>query len=86
MPNRKKVVLTGASGTIAGLVLPTLRDVHDPHGVPCQIFYGISGNDHAFWSIVNARKVLGYAPEDNSAVRFAAQVAQHIQAAGGDAS
>lgn len=40
----------------------------------------------ACWSIVNARKVLGYAPEDNSVVRFAAQVAQHIQAAGGDAS
>ena len=29
MPNRKKVVLTGASGMIAGLVLPTLRAQYD---------------------------------------------------------
>ena len=26
MPNRKKIVLTGASGTIAGLGLPALRE------------------------------------------------------------
>lgn len=61
-------------------------DIRDAEGVPFQIFYGISGNDHAFWSIVNARKIIGYAPEDNSAVRFAAQVAQHIQTAEKDAS
>jgi hypothetical protein len=24
-------------------------DIRDQHGVPFQIFYGISGNDHAFW-------------------------------------
>ena len=29
MPNHKKVVLTGASGTIAGLVLPALRAQYD---------------------------------------------------------
>ena len=29
MPNRKKIVLTGASGTIAGLVLPALRERYD---------------------------------------------------------
>ena len=29
MPNRKKVALTGASGTIAGLVLPALRERYD---------------------------------------------------------
>ena len=62
------------------------EDIRDEHGVPFQIFYGISGNDHAFWSIVNARKVIGYAPADNSAVRFADQIAAHIRASQGDAS
>jgi nucleoside-diphosphate-sugar epimerase len=54
------------------------EDIRDPHGVPCQVFYGISDNPHAFWSIVNARKVIGYAPQDNSELRFADQIAQHI--------
>ena len=60
-------------------------DIRDKEGVAFQIFYGISGNDHAFWSLVNARKVVGYTPEDNSAVRFSAQVAQHMQKAQEDA-
>ncbi len=49
--------------------------------MPFQIFYGISGNAHNFWSIVNARKVIGYAPEDNSEVRFADEIARHLAAA-----
>ena len=62
------------------------EDIRDEYGVPFQIFYGISGNDHAFWSIVNARKVIGYAPADNSAVRFADQIAAHIRVSQGGAS
>ena len=62
------------------------KDIRDEYGVPFQIFYGISGNDHAFWSIVNARKVIGYAPADNSAVRVADQIAAHVRANHGDAS
>ena len=34
-------------------------NINDRDGVPFQIFYGISGNDHNFWSIANARKVIG---------------------------
>jgi hypothetical protein len=34
--------------------------IEDKEGVPFQIFYGISGNDHNFWSIANARKVIKY--------------------------
>jgi hypothetical protein len=52
------------------------ESIEDEHGVPFQIFYGISGNDHNFWSIVNARRVIGYAPADNSAVRFADKIAR----------
>src|SRR5687768_16676087 len=40
--------------------------IEDEHGVPFQIVYGISDNTRAFWSLVNARKVLGYAPEDDA--------------------
>jgi hypothetical protein len=58
------------------------EDIIDAQGVPFQIFYGISDNPHAFWSIANARRVVGYAPQDNSEVRFADQVADHIRASG----
>ena len=56
------------------------KDIRDELGVPFQIFYGISGNTHGFWSIANARKVIGYAPEDNSEIRFADLIARHIAA------
>ncbi|MEZ4584583.1 MAG: NAD-dependent epimerase/dehydratase family protein [Caldilineaceae bacterium] len=60
------------------------EDIRDEHGVPFQIFYGVSENPHAFWSIANARKVIGYAPEDNSELRFADLIAEHIRVAKGD--
>lgn len=46
------------------------ENIEDPHGIPFQIFYGISDNRHNFWSIRNAREVIGYTPEDDSQVRF----------------
>lgn len=46
-------------------------DIDDEYGVPFHIFYGVSNNARTFWSITNARKVIGYAPEDNSEIRFA---------------
>lgn len=61
------------------------EDIRDENGVPFQVFYGISGNSQAFWSIVNARKVIGYAPEDNSEYRFIDQIREHIRAADSDA-
>jgi UDP-glucose 4-epimerase len=57
------------------------EDIQDEHGVPFQIFYGISDNPHAFWSITNARKVIGYEPQDNSEIRFNELITQHICAA-----
>ncbi len=55
--------------------------IHDAHGVPFQIFYGISANSQAFWSLANARRVIGYAPQDNSELKFADQIAVHVRAA-----
>jgi nucleoside-diphosphate-sugar epimerase len=51
-------------------------NIENEHGVPFQIFYGVSGNTHNFWSIANARRVIGYAPEDDSQVNFADKIAE----------
>jgi hypothetical protein len=48
--------------------------IEDEWGVPFQIFYGISNNTRAFWSIANARRIVGYEPEDDSEVRYAADI------------
>jgi hypothetical protein len=47
----------------------------DDDGVPFQIFYGVSGNARTFWSITNAREVIGYQPQDDSEVEFADEIA-----------
>lgn len=62
----------------AQLVIKSIEtpDITNEHGVPFQIFYGVSGNTHNFWSIANARRVIGYAPEDDSQVNFADQIAR----------
>ena len=48
--------------------------IEDRWGVPFQIFYGISNNTRAFWSIANARELVGYAPEDDSEIKYAADI------------
>src|SRR5438876_4531966 len=48
--------------------------IADEWSVPFQIFYGISDNTRAFWSIANARRIIGYDPEDDSEVRYAADI------------
>ena len=52
------------------------EDIRDEHGVPFLIVYGISGNTHRFWSLAGARQKIGYVPEDDSQVRFAATIAK----------
>jgi nucleoside-diphosphate-sugar epimerase len=52
------------------------KNIEDENGIPFQIFYGVSDNSHRFWSIVNARKVIEYQPEDNSQIRFAKRIAE----------
>jgi hypothetical protein len=46
-------------------------NIEDEHGIPFQIVYGISDNTRAFWSLASARRVLGYAPEDDSELLYA---------------
>jgi hypothetical protein len=53
-------------------------DIRNRDGIPFQIFYGISNNTRAFWSIANARQTIGYAPEDDSEIEFAEEIRRHI--------
>ncbi len=53
-------------------------DISDEHGIPFQIFYGISGNARRFWSIVNARRVIGYVPDDDAELKFADEIRRHL--------
>ena len=55
-------------------------DIARPDEVPWQVVYGISGNTRAFWSLESARAVLGYDPEDDSEVKYAADVARLLTA------
>ena len=48
--------------------------IEDRWNVPFQIFYGISNNTRAFWSIANARRVIGYDPQDDSEIKYAADI------------
>ena len=59
------------------------EDIRDRAGIPFQVFYGISDNARQFWSIANAREVIGYAPEDDSEIKFAAGVAAILAPLGG---
>lgn len=54
------------------------ESVDDRFGVPFQIFYGVSANARTFWSTTNAREVVGYAPQDDSEVRFADDIARML--------
>ncbi|MAG36865.1 MAG: NAD-dependent dehydratase [Dehalococcoidia bacterium] len=50
--------------------------IEDKHGIPFQVFYGISHNTRSFWSIANAREVIGYAPEDDSEQKYGDLIAR----------
>ncbi len=53
-------------------------DIRNEHGVPFQVFYGISGNTRRQWSIANAQRVIGYVPQDDSEVVYAEEIARHL--------
>lgn len=59
------------------------EDLRDEHGIPFQIFYGISDNTRKFWSITNARKVIGYSPQDDSEVTYADDIRRILHSLGG---
>jgi hypothetical protein len=54
-------------------------EIEDEHGIPFHVFYGVSNNARTFWSITNARQVIGYTPQDNSEITFATDIARMTQ-------
>lgn len=54
-------------------------NIDDAYGVPFHIFNGVSNNARTFWSISNARQVIGYQPQDDSERRFAADIARLLR-------
>jgi nucleoside-diphosphate-sugar epimerase len=65
---------------LAQLVVRSIEtpEIRDRDGVPFQVFHGISGNTRAAWSIANARRVIGYAPEDDSEVVYTDEIRAHL--------
>ena len=51
-------------------------NIDNEWGMPFQIFYGVSGNTGNFWNIENARRIIGYLPEDDAMEHFAGHVAR----------
>ncbi len=50
------------------------EDITDADGMPFFTGYAVSDNTRRFWSIENARRVLGFHPEDDSEVIWAEDV------------
>jgi hypothetical protein len=48
--------------------------IENEHSVPWLVVYGISDNTRAFWSLESARRVLGYAPQDDAETAYADDV------------
>jgi hypothetical protein len=44
------------------------------YGIPFQVFYGVSANSRSAWSVANASKIVGYAPQDDSEVVYADEI------------
>ena len=45
-------------------------NIDNEYGIPWQVVYGISNNARSFWSLTNARQILGYQPNDDSELKF----------------
>jgi hypothetical protein len=73
--------LSARDQTQQAIKMVETESIADEHGVPFLIVYGISGNTHRFWSIANARERIGYAPEDDSQVKFVDKIAALVRAA-----
>ncbi len=54
------------------------KNINNEYGVPFQIFYGISDNTRKFHSIINAKKIIGYLPDDDSEVQYAKDITEFL--------
>jgi hypothetical protein len=49
-------------------------NIEDEYGIPFQVFYGVSANTRSAWNIVNARRIIGYEPQDDSEMVYADEI------------
>ena len=54
------------------------ENIEDEHGIPFQAFYGVSANTRSAWSIANARRIIGYEPQDDSEVVYADEIREFL--------
>lgn len=57
-------------------------NIDNEWGVPFQIFYGISNNARNFWGLANARRIIGYDPQDDSEVKYWKDIATFLMQEG----
>ena len=76
-----RVLVMGATGYIAGQLLPAFQERYHLRLIDLRHENrdGVSKNARTFWSITNARKVIGCQPGDDSEVRFAADIARLLR-------
>ncbi|MFN8522268.1 MAG: NAD(P)-dependent oxidoreductase [Chloroflexota bacterium] len=53
-------------------------NIDDEWGIPFQVFNGMSANTRSHWSLANARRVIGYEPQDDSEVVYAGEIRELI--------
>jgi hypothetical protein len=49
-------------------------DGHREDGIQFQLLYGVAANTRNAWSIANARRIIGYEPQDDSEVVYADEI------------
>jgi nucleoside-diphosphate-sugar epimerase len=57
-------------------------NIEDEHGVPFVVAYGCSDNTRRFWSLETGRKYLDYQPQDDTEVKYAAEITRLITGEG----
>ncbi len=60
-------------------------NIENEHGIPWLVIYGISNNTRGFWSLSNAREIIGYEPEDDAEVKFANDIEGFLTGGGAKA-
>jgi hypothetical protein len=49
-------------------------NIEDEYGIHYRDSYGVSANTRSAWNIANARRVIGYEPQDDSEVVYADEI------------
>jgi hypothetical protein len=53
-------------------------NIEDEYGILFQVFSGVAANTRSAWSIANARRIVGYQPQDNSEIVCADEIREFL--------